>query len=178
MSAGGVGRASCPSAGGGTRSELKSSLHNSPNFTIHMTDIIGVTFPVLKWNLDRFFKDGKTVFIKPATIYLDLKPGQKFLFYQTRQNTGYAGEAIIKTITLRDDPLEFFNIFGDQVFLTKDEVIQYREENKKWKSIRNRPSEKRKTRPWIALELEKIQKYPEVKKIEGFVPVSGRYIKE
>jgi hypothetical protein len=143
-----------------------------------MTDIIGVTFPILKWHLDRFFKDGKTVFIKPATIYLNLKPGQKFLFYQTRQDTGYAGEAIIKTITLRDDPLDFFAIFGDKTFLTKDEVIQYREENKKWKSARNRPSEKRKNRPWIALELEKIQKYPEVKKIEGFVPVSGRYIKE
>lgn len=81
-----------------------------------MANIIGVTFPVLKWNLDRFFKDGKTVFIKPATIYLDLKPGQKFLFYQTRQNTGYAREAIIKTITLRDDPLDFFSIYGNKIF--------------------------------------------------------------
>ena len=143
-----------------------------------MTDVIGVVFPVLKWNIDRFFKDGKTVFIKPATIYLKLKPGQKFLFYQTREDTGYAGEAIIKSITLRDDPLDFFEIFGDKIFLSKEEVKQYIQENKKWKSAKNRSFQKTKTRLWLAIELEKIKKYPRVKKIEGFVPVSGMYIKK
>ena len=142
-----------------------------------MTEVVGVSFPILKWYMDRFFKEGKTVFIKPATIFKDLKPGQKFIFYQSRMDTGYSGEAIIKSITIRDDPLDFFEIFGDKIFLSKDEVKQYLEENKKWKSVNNRPTEKRKIRPWMAIELDKIKKYSEVKKIEGFVPVSGMYIK-
>ncbi len=142
-----------------------------------MTEIVGVSFPIIKWYMDRFFTGEKTVFIKPATIFKDLKPGQKFIFYQSREDTGYSGEATIKSITLRDDPMDFFVIFGDKIFLTKDEVKQYLEDNKKWKSARNRPSEIRKNRPWVAIELEKIKKYPEVKKIQGFVPVSGMYIK-
>jgi len=142
-----------------------------------MSEIIGVTFPILKWNIDRFFEDGKTVFIKPATVFKELKMGQKFIFYQSREDTGYAGEAIIKSISIHDNPLEFFEIFGEKIFLTKIEVKQYLEGNKKWRSARNRPSEKKKTRPWMAIELEKIKKYPEVKKIQGFVPVSGMYIK-
>ncbi len=34
-----------------------------------MPEITGVTFPVPKSLMLRFFKDGKTVFIKPAAIY-------------------------------------------------------------------------------------------------------------
>jgi len=143
-----------------------------------MTEIVGVSFPVPKWNIDRFFKGGKTVFIKPATVFKNLKQGQKFIFYQSREDTGYAGEAIIKSITMRDSPLDFFELFGEKIFLTKDEVKQYLEDNKKWKSGRNRPYERRQNRPWVAIELENIKKYPEIKKIQGFVPVSGMYIKD
>lgn len=142
-----------------------------------MTEIVGVSFPIPKRNIDCFFKGGKTVFIKPATVFKNLKQGQKFIFYQSREDTGYAGEAIIKSITMRDNPLDFFDLFGEKIFLTKDEVKHYLEDNKKWKSARNRPSEIRKNRPWVAIELEKIKKYPEVKKIRGFVPISGMYIK-
>ena len=143
-----------------------------------MTEIVGVSFPVPKWNIDRFFKDGKTVFIKPATIFKNLEPGQNFIFYQSHEDTGYAGEAIIKSITMCDNPLDFFEVFGDKIFLREEEVKQYLEKNKKWKSARNRPSERRKNRPWMAIELEEIKKYSEVKKIEGFVPVSGMYIQK
>jgi hypothetical protein len=142
-----------------------------------MSAIIGVSFPIFKGNIDRFFNNEKTVFIKPATIFKELKKGQKFIFYQSREDTGYAGEAIIKSITFRDDPLDFFELFGEKIFLTQIEVKQYLKENTKWKTVRNRPSEKRKKRPWIAIELERIEKYPEIKKIDGFVPVSGMYIK-
>lgn len=144
---------------------------------ISMSGIIGVTFPLSKWNIDRFFEKGKTVFIKPATVFKEIKIGQKFVFYQSQEDTGYIGEAKIKSITIRDDPLDFFEIFGDRIFLSVDEVKQYIEEIKKWKSFRSRPSDKRKRRPWLAIELEEIKKYSEVKKIKDFVPVSGKYIK-
>ena len=96
-----------------------------------MSEIIGVTFPILKWNIDRFFENEKTVFIKPATVFKKLEKGQKFIFYQSREDTGYVGEAIIKSITFREDPLAFFKIFGDKIFLTKSEVDQYLEEKNK-----------------------------------------------
>ncbi|MDK2891534.1 MAG: hypothetical protein PWR21_2166, partial [Methanoculleus sp.] len=34
-----------------------------------MSTITGVTFPVPKKYIPRFFKDKKTVFIKPATVF-------------------------------------------------------------------------------------------------------------
>lgn len=143
-----------------------------------MSEIIGVTFPVPKRSIDRFFKEDKTVFIKPATLFKDIKKGQKFIFYQSHEDTGYAGEATIKSIVIRENPLDFFGIYGDKIFLTKNEVEKYIDQNKKWRSLKNRSSERRKIRPWIAIELKDIRKYPEVKKINRFVPVSGMYIKE
>ena len=142
-----------------------------------MSDIIGVSFPIPKWNIDRFFENEKTVFIKPATVFKELKKGQKFIFYQSREITGYAGEAKIKSITIRDDPLDFFEIFGDKIFLTKTEVEQYLGENRKWKLVRSSRPKKEKNRAWIAIELESIVKYPKIKKIDKFVTVCGKYIK-
>jgi len=52
-----------------------------------MTKIVGVTFPILKQFIDRFFKDGKDVFIKPATCFKELKSGMKFVFYQSHEDT-------------------------------------------------------------------------------------------
>ena len=46
-----------------------------------MSEITGVTFPVPKKYIPRFFKDGKTVFIKPATVFKELRSGMKLVFY-------------------------------------------------------------------------------------------------
>ena len=81
-----------------------------------MSEITGVTFPVPKNLMPRFFKDGKTVFIKPATIFKALKPGMKLIFYQSHEDTGYVGEATIRRIVINDNPLVFFETFGDVVF--------------------------------------------------------------
>ena len=87
-----------------------------------MSEIIGVTFPIPKKFINRFFEQGKTVFIKPATIYKEIEKGQKFIFYQSQQDVGYIGEALIKKIELHDNPLIFFDIFDDKIFLKKIEV--------------------------------------------------------
>jgi len=143
-----------------------------------MSEIIGVALPIPKKFIDRFFEQGKTVFIKPATIYKELKKGQKFIFYQSQQDVGYFGEAIIKTIELHDNPLVFFDIFGEQIFLKKSEVKEYIDQRKKWTTSKDRSIQKRGKKPWMAIELEKIKKYSEVKKIDGFVPVSGIYLRK
>ena len=90
-----------------------------------MPEITGVTFPVPKHLMPRFFKDKKTVFIKPATVFKELKPGMKLVFYQSHEDTGYVGEATIKRIVIDDNPLAFFETFGDAVFLTREEAKAY-----------------------------------------------------
>ncbi|MDG6251027.1 DUF365 domain-containing protein [Methanocalculus sp.] len=142
-----------------------------------MSEIIGVTFPIPKKYMDRFFVGGKTVFIKPATVYKELKRGMKFVFYQSHEDTGYVGEATIKRIIILENPLNFFETFGDAVFLTREEVKDYLEVQEKWQGVRTRKGE-RKKKNWIALELENIRKYDKIKKPERFVSVGGKYLKE
>ena len=142
-----------------------------------MSEITGVTFPVPKHLMPRFFKDKKTVFIKPATVFKELKPGMKLVFYQSHEDTGYAGEATIRRIVIDDSPLAFFETFGDAVFLTREEAKAYVENQERWQGVRVRKEVPRK-RPWMALELGDIQKYDTVMKPERFVPVGGRYLRE
>ncbi|WP_292519533.1 DUF365 domain-containing protein [Methanoculleus sp.] len=141
-----------------------------------MSEITGVTFPMPKSLMPRFFEEGKTVFIKPATVFKELKPGVKLVFYQSHEDTGYAGEATIKRIIIGDDPLAFFETFGDAVFLTREEAEAYVTSQERWQGVRVRKGEGRK-RPWMALELEGIRKYDSVKKPERFVPVGGRHLR-
>ena len=142
-----------------------------------MSEITGVTFPVPKHLMPRFIEDGKTVFIKPATVFKELKPGMKLVFYQSHEDTGYAGEATIKRIVIDDDPFAFFETFGDAVFLTREEVRAYVENQERWQGVRFR-KEKPKKRPWMALELEDIRRYDKPRKPERFVPVGGKYLRE
>ena len=125
----------------------------------------------------RFFADGKTVFIKPATVFKELRSGMKLVFYQSHEDTGYAGEATIKRIIIDDNPFAFFETFGDAVFLTREEAKAYVEGQGRWQGVRVRKDEPKK-RPWMALELEDIREYDSVKKPERFVPVGGRYLRE
>ena len=141
-----------------------------------MSEITGVTFPVQKRLMSRFFADGKTVFIKPATVFKELRSGMKLVFYQSHEDTGYVGEAAIKRIVIDDDPFAFFDTFGDAVFLTREEAKAYVEGQGRWQGVRVRKDEPKK-RPWMALELEDIREYDSVKKPERFVPVGGRYLR-
>jgi hypothetical protein len=68
------------------------------------TTITGVTFPIPKHYMHRFFKEGKTVFVKPATVFKELKKGLKLVFYQSHEDTGYVGEGTIKRILIAEDP--------------------------------------------------------------------------
>ncbi|MGI6022734.1 MAG: DUF365 domain-containing protein [Methanoculleus sp.] len=142
-----------------------------------MSEIVGVTFPVPKHLMSRFFKDGKTVFIKPATVFKELRSGMKLVFYQSHEDTGYVGEATIKRIVIGEDPLAFFETFGDAVFLTKEEAKAYVKNQERWQGVRVRKEVPRK-RPWMALELEDVREYKTVRKPEQFVPVGGRYLRE
>jgi hypothetical protein len=135
--------------------------------------IVGVTYPIPKQFMDRFFKEGKNVFIKPATVWRELKPGMKFVFYQSREDTGFVGEAKIKDIKLINDPIKVFEMYGDRVFLTKEELREYVKSQERW----GQKKEKKKKK-WLVIELEDIRKYDKPIKPKRFVPVGGQYLKE
>jgi len=137
-----------------------------------MAKIVGVSFPIPKQFINRFFNEGKDVFIKPATVWKELKPGMKFVFYQSHEDTGFVGEAKIKSIQLIDDPMKVFEMYGDRVFLTREELKEYIRSQNRWK----RKKEKKKKK-WLVIELEDIRKYDKPIKPKRFVSVGGQYIK-
>jgi len=138
-----------------------------------MAGIVGVSYPIPKQFMDRFFKKGKDVFIKPATVWKELKPGMKFVFYQSREDQGFVGEAKIKEIKLIDDPMKVIEMYGDRVFLTKDELKGYVKSQERW----GRKTEK-KRKKWLVIELEDIKRYDKPIKPKRFVPVGGQYVRE
>jgi len=142
-----------------------------------MTTITGVTFPIPKTYMARFFDKGKTVFIKPATVFKELKPGMRLVFYQSHEDTGYVGEARIKRVIITDDPLTFFETFGDTVFLTREEAEAYVQNQERWQGVRVRKGDG-KRKAWMALELEGIRRYKTAQKPDRFVPVGGKYLRE
>ena len=145
-----------------------------------MVKIIGVSFPIPSEYTPRFFNDGKNVFIKRATTFKELKPGMKLVIYQSQKRTGFIGEAIIKKILLSEDPYSFFDIFGDAIFLTKEELTNYVQSQKKWSYPGKNPRKRicGKKRQWVALELEDISKYDKTIIPDRYIPVCGKYIYE
>ena len=65
------------------------------------------------------FKDCKRVFVKPVTVWKQLKLGMKFVFYQSSKNMGLVRESKIKRIFLQEDPIKFFETYGDRIFPNK-----------------------------------------------------------
>lgn len=142
-----------------------------------MTEIIGVTFPIPKKFMDRFFFEGKTVFIKPATCFKEIQPGMKFVFYQSREDTGFVGEGKIVSVSFTDNPLAFFEQFNNEIFLTPEEIIEYISSQARWIGIKVRKGNVKK-RLWMAIKLKGIKKYNEIDKLPKFVPVGGQYLRQ
>jgi hypothetical protein len=132
--------------------------------------IVGVTYPVPKWFLDRILKEGKTVFVKPST--LRVQPGMKVVFYASREGHAWLGEAEVEVVERFTNVEEIIRKYGDELFLTPKELRQYEKEREKWHSRGRRP------RPWMVLTLKNVKKYPKPVKPPRFIAVSGRYVKE
>jgi len=132
--------------------------------------VVGVTFPVPKWFLDRILDEGKTVFVKPST--LRVQPGMRLVFYASREGQAWLGEAEVESVEFLNSVEEIIKKYEKELFLTPKELKEYERERQKWHSRGRRP------RPWMVLRLKNIRKYPKPVKPPRFIAVSGRYIKE
>lgn len=132
--------------------------------------VVGVTFPVPKWFLDRILDEGKTVFVKPST--LRVQPGMRLVFYASREGQAWLGEAEVESVEFFNSVEEIIKKYEKGLFLTPKELKEYERERQKWHSRGRRP------RPWMVIKLKNIRKYPKPIKPPRFIAVSGRYIKE
>ncbi len=126
-------------------------------------EIHGVIFPLQPGYIRRFFDDSRTVFVKPATVYKNLRRGMKLVFYQTGHSPGCVGEGIIERILISEDPHSFIQTYGEALLFTESELNEY---------IQNR-----KKTAWLAIELRDLMQYPDIIRSDHNIPPGGRYLR-
>jgi len=125
---------------------------------------VGIIFPFLPQHAERFFNEGKTVFVKffgKERIPLRLQPGSRLFLYESRRNKEIVGEARITRIdTLRAS--DILSVFDDCLFLTRSEFEDY---------VGNRSDKK-----MLVLALEDAKRYPIPLRLSKSVTMAGRYM--
>lgn len=130
-------------------------------------EVVGATFPVPRPLLKRILENGKNVFVKPATL-TKIKSGMKIIFYASREDQGFHGEAEVESIEIFENPAKILENYRDGLFLTEKEFKEYIASQKRWGRERHKP--------WIVIVLKNIKKYPKTVKPKRFIAVSGRYV--
>ena len=134
--------------------------------------IVGATFPIPKSLIGRILDEHKNVFVKPATL-TKLEKGMKIVFYASREEQGFYGEAEIEDIEFFENPMKILEKHKDGLFLTEEEFKEYvKISNEKWGYGR------KKKKPWMVIVLKNIRRYSKVVKPKRFISVGGRYVKE
>jgi hypothetical protein len=113
-------------------------------------------------HVERFFTDGKTVFVKFVARGLTrLKTGHRLFFYKSRNERELVGEALITGIETKASK-DVLADFGDRLFLTRQEIEHY---------ARNRQS-----KDMLVLILSKLKKYPAPIRLKRPVTMAGQYM--
>ena len=94
-------------------------------------EVVGATFPVPRPLLKRILENGKNVFVKPATL-TKIKSGMKIIFYASREDQGFHGEAEVETVEIFENPAKILENYRDGLFLTEKEFKEYIASQKRW----------------------------------------------
>lgn len=128
----------------------------------NQNEIIGIIFPILPNHVERFFADGKTVFVKfVSRAPTRLQTGHRLFFYKSRNDRELVGEALISGIETKP-PKDILSDFHDRLFLTRKEMEQY---------VGNRQSKE-----MLVLILSKVKKYHAAIRLERPVTMAGQYV--
>lgn len=130
--------------------------------------IFGAIFPVPYRFLDRFFKEGKDVFVKYPTLYKQLERGMKILFYSSHEVKAIVGEGTIDNF-LTLSPKDILTRYKDRLFLSEKEFKEYAKEG---------GSLRRSSKKFLVCELIAIKQYSTPVKPKRFVTVAGEYLTE
>lgn len=129
-------------------------------------EIIGVTFAVPNKFMNRFFEEGKTVFIKNSK-FKNIKSGMKLIFYSSIDVHAFVGEGTIENVEYLT-PREVITKYKHQLFLTEKECFQYADQITNYKI--------RKVSKFLTLALKDIRPYSEPIRPSRFISIGGRYI--
>lgn len=123
-------------------------------------EIVGAVFPIPSQLVDRIFRHGKDVFVKPPTVFRDLKPGSKILFYASGDIRAIVGEATARDIELLD-PEEAIKKYSGRIFLSPAELRSYLKSKKRASKI-------------LVIPLKDIKLYKKPYKPKRFITVAGK----
>ncbi len=126
--------------------------------------VIGAIFPLPSHLVDRIFKEGRNVFLKPPTVYKDLKKGSKILFYASGEIREVIGEGTAESVELIK-PEEAIKKYGKRLFLDPDEINEY---------LRG----KRKASKVLVVVLKNLKRYKRGYKPRRFITVAGKRLTE
>ena len=127
-------------------------------------EVIGAIFPVPSRFIDRIFREGRNVFVKPPTVYKDLKPGSKILFYASGDIRAIVGEGTAETVELME-PEEALKKYGEKIFLNPEELRKYLKGKKRVSKI-------------LVIPLKDLKLYKRPYKPRRFITVAGKRLSE
>lgn len=123
-------------------------------------NILAVSHPIPTEYAERIYNHGKTVFVSKS--YLGkVKPGDKFIIYESHGAKAYTGWADIKSIG-KQKTSSITRKYGNELMVTKEEFQEY---------AKGRPE-------MNVIEFENFQKFNKPVIPKRFVAVSGKYIYE
>ena len=122
--------------------------------------------PVPSHLLMRIFKQKKNKIIKVATIFKQIKPGLKVLFYSSHEIHAVVGEGTIETCKIISATYlrKNYNKLNGDLFITKKELKDYLSQRKRSK--------------FLVISLKNIKQYKKPVKLKRFVPMAGQYLTE
>lgn len=129
---------------------------------------VGIIYPVPSNLVNRFFDQGKNVFVKyPTKGYPRLSVGHKILFYASHNIHRIVGEGSIQKMELLE-PREALEKYRENLFLSEEEIEKYRHHRS------DRPPSKK---LFVAV-LKNLRKYSKPVKPEKYITMGGLWVSE
>jgi len=128
-------------------------------------DIIGIIFPLLRSHVQRFLEGRKKVFVKfccRETAPVRSQLGSRLFFYESRGSKEIVGEARISEVSSGTIE-EVLSRFGDNLFLTRDELEEY--------------ARGRRAKKMLVLVAENAKRYTSPLKLNEGITMAGRYMR-
>lgn len=122
-------------------------------------EIVGAIFPLPSELISRIFDEGRTVFVKVPTVYKDLRPNSKILFYASGNVRAIVGEGTAEAVEMLE-PEEALKKYGKKLMLNKEELAAY---------VRGKPRARR----LLVIPLKDLRRYRRPYKPRRFVTVAG-----
>lgn len=126
--------------------------------------VIGAIFPLPERFVDRLFRQGRNVFVKPPTVYKDLGPGSKILFYVGGDVGAIVGEGTAESVELME-PTEAMKKYGKKIFLDPEELREYLRNKKRASRI-------------LVIPLRDLKLYRRPYTPRRFITVAGKRLSE